>query len=54
MNKKMRELLSTIETKRKEARGFQDSGDTEKAAATLTEMEDLQAQYEVEEKLFKA
>lgn len=54
MNKKMRELLSTIETKRKEARGFQDSGDTEKAAATLTEMESLQAQYEVEEKLFKA
>lgn len=54
MNKKMRELLSTIESKRKEARGFQDSGDTEKAAATLTEMEILLAQYEVEEKLFKA
>jgi HK97 family phage major capsid protein len=50
----MRELLAAMEAKRKEARTFQDSGDTEKAASALTELDGLQKQYEVEEKLFKA
>lgn len=50
----MRELLAAIEAKRKEARSFQDANDTEKASASITEMEELQKQYEVEEKLFRA
>lgn len=54
MNKKMRELLATIEAKAKEARGHQEAKDTEKAATAVKEMEDLQAQYVIEEKLFKA
>lgn len=54
MNKKMRELLASIEAKRKEARSYQESGETEKAAEMIDDMEALQKQYEIEEKLFKA
>lgn len=54
MNKRMRELLTQIETKSKEARGYVDKKDTEKAGATMTEIESLQKEYEIEEKLFKA
>lgn len=54
MNKKMRELLAQIEAKTKEARTFQDAKDTEKAAAAVAEIEALQKEYEIEEKLFKA
>jgi len=54
MNKKMRELLVQIEAKTKEARYFQDAKDTEKASSAMTEIENLQKEYEVEEKLFKA
>ena len=54
MNKKMRELLAQIEAKCKEARTFQDAKDIEKATACLKEMDTLQKEYEIEEKLFKA
>jgi len=54
MNKKMRELLAAIEAKTKEARAYQTANDNEKAAVAVTEMENLQKQYEIEEKLFKA
>lgn len=54
MNKRMRELLAALEAKTKEARGHQEAKDTEKTAAAVTEIEELQRQYEMEEKLFKA
>lgn len=53
MNKKMREILAKIEEKQKEARGFADANETEKATAALNEIDDLQKQYVNEEKLFK-
>lgn len=54
MNKKMRDLLAKIEAKTKEARGYQDSNDTEKAATAVNEIKDLQKQYEIEKSLFEA
>jgi len=54
MNKKMRELLAQIEAKTKAARLYQDNEDTEKAAGLMTEVDTLQKEYEVEEKLYKA
>ena len=54
MNKKMRELLAAIEAKQTEAKGFLEANDTEKAQGCMTEIEDLQAQYEIAEKLFRA
>lgn len=53
MNKKMRELLTAIEEKQKEARSFADANETDKAAGILDEIDDLKKQYETEEKLFK-
>ena len=53
MNKKMREILAAIESKRVEAKSHLDSGDTEKAQGCMSEIDDLQKQYEVAEKLFK-
>ena len=54
MNKKMRELLAKIEEKQTAAKGFLEANDTEKAQGCMTEIADLQAQYEIAEKLFKA
>lgn len=54
MNKKMRELLAKIEEKRATAKSYLEANDTEKAAAAMTEIEDLQKQYEIAEKLLKA
>lgn len=53
MNKRMRELLAAIEAKTKEARGFQEAKDLEKAEGALKEIDDLQKEYDIEEKLFK-
>lgn len=54
MNKKMRELLAAMEAKQKEARAFADTNEIDKAANSLSEYDNLQKQYEIEEKLFKA
>jgi HK97 family phage major capsid protein len=54
MNKKMRELLAAIEAKQTEAKGFLEAKETAKAQGCMTEIEDLQAQYEIAEKLFRA
>lgn len=54
MDKKMRELLAKIEEKQTAAKGFLESKDTEKAQACMKEIDDLQKQYEIAEKLFKA
>ena len=54
MDKKMRELLAKIEEKQTAAKGFLEANDTEKAQGCMTEIADLQAQYEIAEKLFKA
>ena len=54
MNKKMRELLAKIEEKQTAAKGFLEANDTEKAQDCMTEIADLQAQYEIAEKLFRA
>ena len=49
----MRELLAKIEEKQTAAKGFLEANDTEKAQGCMTEIADLQAQYEIAEKLFK-
>lgn len=54
MDKKMREILAKIEEKQTEAKGFLESKETEKAQACMKEIDDLQKQYEIAEKLFKA
>lgn len=55
MNKKMRELLATIEAKTKEARGYMDgeNKDTDKAAALLDEIDTLKKEYETEKRLYE-
>lgn len=55
MNKKMRDLLSKIMNKREQAKGYMDgeNKDVEKASALLAEIDALQKEYEVEEKLYK-
>lgn len=53
MNKKMRDLLAQMEAKRKSATTHLEDGDTQKAQAVMTEIDDLKAQYEIAEKLFK-
>ncbi|MBO3443408.1 phage major capsid protein [Clostridium sp. CCUG 7971] len=55
MNKKMRELLSKIEQKGLMAKGFMEDGENkeiEKASKLLNEIEELQKEYDLEEKLF--
>lgn len=54
MNKKMREILAAIEAKTKEMRTFLDTSDTEKAKDCGDVIDALKAQYELEEKCFKA
>lgn len=54
MNKKMRELLSNMEAKAKEARAAQDAGETEKAAGMLSDIATLRSQYEAEKALHEA
>ena len=54
MNKKMRELLAAIEAKQGEAKGFLETGETTKAQECMTSIDDMQAQYEIAEKLFQA
>ncbi|WP_312611467.1 phage major capsid protein [Oscillibacter sp.] len=54
MNKKMREILAAIEAKTKEMRGFLDTNDTAKAKECGDAIDALKAQYELEEKCFKA
>jgi HK97 family phage major capsid protein len=53
MNKKMRELLARMQAVREAVKGHLEGSDTEKAQAGMRELEDLQAQYEMHEKLFK-
>lgn len=53
MNKKMREILASIEAKNKEMRSFLDSNDTEKAKECDKAISDLQERYVLEEKCFK-
>lgn len=51
MNKKMKELMSQIKTKIEEAKSIEDA---EKKLALMDEIEDLQKQYETEERLYEA
>ena len=55
MNKKMREILASIEAKTKEARGYMDgeNKDVEKAAAILDEVAQLKKEYETEKRLYE-
>lgn len=54
MNKKMRDLLAKINQKRELAKGYMDgeNKDVEKASALLAEIEELQKEYSVEEKIY--
>ena len=56
MNKRMRELLASIEAKQKEARSYMDgeNKDVTKATALLDECDSLKAEYEAEKRLFEA
>lgn len=54
MNKKMRDLLASIEAKRKEAAGFLDTKETEKAEGVMNEIKDLQRQYDIAKALYEA
>ena len=55
MNKKMRELLATIEAKTKEARGYMDgeNKDVNKASALLDEVADLKKEFETEKRIYE-
>lgn len=53
MNKKMRELLARMQAVREAVKAYLEGNDTEKAQTGMKELEDLQAQYEMHEKLFK-
>ena len=56
MNKKMRELLSKIETKQNLAKGYMEgeNKDVEKAKAILDEIKSLKEEYEVEKEIFES
>lgn len=54
MNKRMRDLLASLEAKRKEAAGFLETKETEKAQSVMTEIEDLQKQYNIAKALYEA
>ena len=56
MNKKMRELLSKIETKQNLAKGYMEGEkkDVEKAKAILDEIKSLKEEYEVEKEIFES
>lgn len=56
MNKRMRELLSIIEAKTAEAKTFMsgENKDVAKAAEIMKEVENLQAEYNTEKKIFEA
>lgn len=51
MNKKMREILKSIEEKTIIAKNYQTEKDFDKANEVLDEIENLQKEYEVEAKL---
>ena len=53
MNKKMREIRAQIEAKHEEAIKFYDAKELEKAESKLAEIEDLEREYKIAEKLFK-
>lgn len=53
MNKRMREILSKMETLRNEAKSFKDEKKFDEATAKLTEIADLQKEYEIEKALFE-
>lgn len=55
MNKKMRELLTKINTKKEEAKAYMEgeNKDIEKANSILDEIDALEKEYKVEEKLYK-
>lgn len=55
MNKKMRDLLSKIEAKTAEARGYMDgeNKDVKKAAVILDEVQELKAEFETEKRLYE-
>lgn len=55
MNKKMRALQTAIEAAQEEAKGFmtEDNKDIEKAQAALDRAEELQKEFDIEQKLFE-
>lgn len=56
MNKKMRDILSKIQTKTAEAKAFMDgeNKDIDKANAIMDEVDTLQAEYEAEKRVYEA
>lgn len=56
MNKKMREILATIQSKTLEAKSFMEgeNKDVEKASAIMDEIDALEKEYEVEKKLYES
>lgn len=54
MNKKMRELRAQIDALLGKAKVYRDDGDMTKAASTMDEIDQLEAAYTVEKRLFEA
>lgn len=54
MNKEMRDILAAIEAKTAEAKTALAAGETEKSAGIMSEVEDLQKQYDLAKKIFEA
>ena len=56
MNKRMRELRTLIESKIKEARALMsgENKDVEKAAQIMNEVDGLEAEFDIEKKIFEA
>lgn len=56
MNKKMREILASIQAKTAEAKGYMEgeNKDVEKATAIMDEIDSLQKEYETEKRIYEA
>lgn len=56
MNKKMRELMASIQAKTAEAKGFMsgENKDIEKATALMNEVDKLRDEYDIEKRIFEA
>lgn len=54
MTKKMRELLTKIETKNAMAKEYVEAKDIEKAENIMKEVEELQKEYDIEEKIYNS
>lgn len=53
MNKKMREILTAMQTKTAEAKALKENGESEKAIALMDEVDSLQKDFDLEKRIFE-